>query len=51
MVDVVEVSYRIVLATIEEGAVIEWILRHLGLPTERPTPSPARAPPLDFEAA
>ena len=34
------------IALIEEAAVIERILRHLGLPTEIPAPRPARAPPL-----
>jgi uncharacterized protein YbaR (Trm112 family) len=34
------------LALIEEAAVIERILRHLGLPTEIPATRPARAPPL-----
>jgi hypothetical protein len=34
------------IALIEEAAVIDRILRHLGLPTETPTPRPARAPPL-----
>ena len=34
------------IALIEEAAVIGRILRHLGLPTEVPTPRPARAPPL-----
>ena len=38
------------IALIEEAAVIERILRHLGLPTEIPAPHPARAPPLPFEA-
>jgi hypothetical protein len=33
------------IALIEEAAVIERILRHLGLPTETPAPRPARAPP------
>lgn len=32
------------LATIEDSAVVEKILRHLGLPVEAPTPAPARAP-------
>jgi hypothetical protein len=31
---------------IEEAAVIDRILRHLGMPTEIPAPLPARAPPL-----
>jgi hypothetical protein len=34
------------IALIEEAAVIGRILRHLGVPTEIPTPRPARAPPL-----
>jgi hypothetical protein len=34
------------IALIEEAAVIDRILRHLGLPTETPAPRPARAPPL-----
>jgi uncharacterized protein YbaR (Trm112 family) len=34
-----------VIALIEEAAVIDRILRHLGLPTEPPAPRPARAPP------
>ena len=34
------------IALIEEAAVIDRILRHLGLPTELPVPRPARAPPL-----
>jgi hypothetical protein len=34
------------IALIEETAVIEWILRHLGVPTEIPAPRLARAPPL-----
>ena len=33
-------------ALIEEAAVIERILRHLGLRTEIPAPRPARAPPF-----
>jgi hypothetical protein len=33
-------------ALIEQAAVIQRILRHLGLPDTVPTPSPARAPPL-----
>jgi uncharacterized protein YbaR (Trm112 family) len=32
------------LATIEEAAVVEKILRHLGLPVEPPAPARARAP-------
>ena len=34
------------IALIEEAAVIERILRHLGVPTEIPAPRPARAPPV-----
>ena len=34
------------IALIEQAAVIQRILRHLGLPDTVPTPSPARAPPL-----
>ena len=34
------------IALIEEAAVIDRILRHLGVPTEIPAPRPARAPPL-----
>jgi hypothetical protein len=37
------------IALIEEAAVIERFLRHLGVPTEIPAPSPARAPPLSAE--
>ena len=33
------------LATIEDAATVTKILAHLGLPTERPVPLPARAPP------
>jgi hypothetical protein len=33
------------IALIEQAAVIDRILRHLGLPTETPAPRPARAPP------
>jgi hypothetical protein len=35
------------IATIEDPPVVERILRHLGLPTARPEPSPARPPPLE----
>jgi hypothetical protein len=38
------------VALIEEAAVIGRILRHLGLPTEVPSPRPARAPPLPLGA-
>jgi hypothetical protein len=34
------------IALIEQAAVIERILRHLGVPTATPTSRPARAPPL-----
>ena len=34
------------IALIEEAAVVERVLRHLGVPTEIPAPHPARAPPL-----
>jgi hypothetical protein len=34
------------IALIEEAAVIDRILKHLGLPTVPPVPRPARAPPL-----
>jgi hypothetical protein len=34
------------LALLEHPLIVERILRHLGLPTERPEPRPARAPPL-----
>ena len=33
------------IALIEQGSVIARVLGHLGLPTEIPPPSPARAPP------
>ena len=33
------------IALIEQAAVIDRILRHLGVPTEIPAPRPARAPP------
>ena len=39
------------IALIEEAAVIERILRHLGLPTAIPEPRPARAPPLPLARA
>jgi hypothetical protein len=35
-----------VVALIEEAAVIERILGHLGVPTAIPAPRPARAPPF-----
>ena len=34
------------LALIEHARVVERILRHLGLPTDRPEPRPPLAPPL-----
>jgi hypothetical protein len=34
------------IALIDEAAVIERILTHLGVPPEIPAPRPARAPPL-----
>ena len=34
------------LAVIDQGAIARRILGHLGLPTEVPSPWPARAPPL-----
>jgi uncharacterized protein YbaR (Trm112 family) len=34
------------VATIDHRAVIDRILRHLGLPTDLPVPRPARASPL-----
>jgi hypothetical protein len=34
------------IALIEAAAVIERMLRHLGVPTTVPAPRPARAPPL-----
>lgn len=33
------------IGLIEEAAVIDRILQHLGVPTEIPAPRPARAPP------
>jgi hypothetical protein len=33
------------IALIDHPRVVERILRHLGLPTDRPEPRPARAPP------
>jgi hypothetical protein len=38
------------LALITHRAVAERILRHLGLPTERPVPRPARPPPASASA-
>jgi hypothetical protein len=37
------------VALIEEAVVVGRILRHLRLPTEVPSPHPARAPPLPLE--
>jgi hypothetical protein len=37
------------IALLEQAAVIQRILRHLGLPTEVPPPAPARAPPEPLE--
>ena len=37
------------IALIEEPRVVRKILNHLGLPTNIPTPHPARSPPLDWE--
>lgn len=37
------------IALIDQAAVIERILGHLGLPTEVPVPRPARAPPLPID--
>ena len=39
------------IALIEEAAVLDRILRHLGVPTEIPAPRPARAPPLRVESS
>jgi hypothetical protein len=39
------------IALIEEAAVINRILRHLGVPTEIPAPRPARAPPLPVDVS
>lgn len=33
------------LALIEHAHIVERLLRHVGLPTDRPEPRPARAPP------
>jgi len=35
------------IAVIDDPAVVQRVLRHLGLPTEIPTARPARAPPTD----
>lgn len=37
------------VALIEQAAVVQRILRHLGLPAEVPEPRPARAPPRQSE--
>jgi hypothetical protein len=37
------------IALIEDAAVIDRILRHLGVPTEIPAPRPARAPPRAWD--
>jgi len=34
------------MALIEHTKILDRILRHLGLPTDRPEPRPPRAPPL-----
>jgi len=39
------------LATIEAPATIAVILNHLGLPSEKPTLAPARAPPWRDDSA
>jgi hypothetical protein len=39
------------VALIEQRAVIERILAHLGLPTEVPAARPSRAPPLPLDAS
>ena len=36
------------IAVIEDPAVVERILRHLGLPTDIPEARPARPPPMPF---
>ena len=38
------------VALIEDARVVARILRHLGVPTEVPTPRPARPPPADARA-
>ena len=38
----------VLIAVIEDPAVIERILRHLGLPTDIPEARPARPPPMPF---
>jgi hypothetical protein len=42
----VEFFQQLVVALIDQAAVIDRILRHLCLPTEIPAARPARAPPL-----
>ncbi|HUE85853.1 MAG TPA: hypothetical protein VMO26_07210 [Vicinamibacterales bacterium] len=37
------------VALIEQASVVQWIFRHLGLPTEIPEPRPARAPSRPLE--
>ena len=38
------------IAAIDDAPLVEKILKHLGLPSERPVISPARSPPqLDFD--
>ena len=37
------------VALIQDGAVIQRILRHLGLPDVVPEMQPSRAPPLPFD--
>lgn len=37
------------IALIEQAAVVQRILRHLGLPSDVPEPRPARAPPIPPE--
>ena len=37
------------VALIDQGSVVQRILRHLGLPTAVPEPGPARAPPRRLE--
>lgn len=38
------------VALIQDGAVIQRILRHLGLPDVVPEMRPSRAPPLSFDS-
>ena len=39
-----------VIAAIDDAPLVEKILEHLGLPTERPVIAPARSPPqLEFD--